>query len=291
MDYVFMTDSNSDIPYFIVDKYQIPVVYMPYTLDGVEHFADLGRDPSVGKDFYDKMRAGSTPITSLLPTPVYLDYFEPILKESDLLFIAFSSQLSNTILNVYEAREELLAKYPGRKFVIVDTMSISATQTLLILRAYEMYLAGKPMEEIAEWVDQNKFRAHAVLTVDDLKYLKRGGRISGTAAAFGTMLDLRPILAIGKNGKIVPTEKVQGRKKALRTLADRTAELIENPEEQTLIIIHADSQEDAARLEKLIREKVPAIRDIMIIPVGPVIGTHCGPGTLASCFMGKERPV
>jgi len=286
-----MTDSNSDIPYFIVDKHQIPVVFMPYTLDGVECFADLGRDPSIGKAFYDKMRAGALPITSLLPTPVYIDYFEPILKEQDLLFIAFSSQLSNTILNIYEAREELLKKYPERKFRVVDTMSISAAETLLVLRAHEMYAAGKTMDEIGDWVEENRFRAHAIITVDDLKYLKRGGRISGTAAALGTMLDLRPVLAIGKNGKIVPSEKVQGRKKALRVLADRTAELIENPEDQTLIIINADAQEDAERLQDLIKAKVPGIRDILIIPVGPVIGTHCGPGTVASCFLGKERPL
>jgi DegV family protein with EDD domain len=237
------------------------------------------------------MRAGAMPITSLLPTPVYLEYFEPILKERDLLFIAFSSQLSNTIQNIYEAREELLRKYPGRKFLVADTMSISAPQTLLILRAHEMYRAGKPMEEIAEWVENNRFRSHGIITVDDLKYLKRGGRISGMTAAIGTMLDLRPVLAIGRNGKIVPSEKAQGRRKAIRLLADRTAELIEDPAGQTLIIIHADVPEDARRLEELLRKTVPDIGDIMIVPVGPVIGTHCGPGTLASCFLGKERPL
>jgi EDD domain protein, DegV family len=289
MDYVFMTDSNSDIPYSIVDEHQIPIVYMPYVLEGQEYFADLGRDPEVGKAFYDKMRTGATPVTSLLPTPAYLDYFEPILKENDILFVAFSSQLSNTIQNIYEARKELLEKYPERKFVVVDTMSISAPQTLLILRAHEMYRQGKSMGEIASWLEENKLRAHAILTVDDLKYLKRGGRISGTAAALGSMLDLRPILMMGKNGKIVPAEKVQGRKKALRLLADRTAELIENPEQQTLVVIHADAIEDANRLADLIRQKVPAIKDITIFPVGPVIGTHCGPGTVASCFLGKER--
>ena len=291
MDYVFMTDSNSDIPFSIVDERQIPIVFMPYVLEGTEYFADLGRDPKVGKDFYDRMRAGATPVTSLLPTPAYLDYFEPIIKDNDLLFIAFSSQLSNTIQNIYEARKELLEKYPERKFLVVDTMSISAPQTLIILKAHEMYRDGKSMEEIAEWVENNKLRAHAILTVDDLKYLKRGGRISGTAAALGTMLDLRPVLVLGKNGKIMPSEKVQGRKKALRTLAERTAEIIENPEEQEAVVIHADAIEDAERLADLIRQKVPNIKGVKIFPVGPVIGTHCGPGTVASCFFGKERAI
>lgn len=290
MDYVFMTDSNSDLPYTLQDKYDIPVVYMPYVLNGVEYFADLGRSGD-SKSFFDTMRAGATPVTSLLPTPAYLEYFEPILKEKDLLFLAFSSQLSNTIQNVYAAREELLAKYPERKFIVVDTMSISAPETLLILNAHKLYREGKPMEEVAQWVEENKLRAHAWLTVDDLKYLKRGGRISSTAALLGSMLDLKPVLVLGKGGKITAAEKVQGRKKALRTLVDRTAENIENPEDQTIIVMHADAPEDAQRLEELLHKKLPNLGGIMHIFIGQVIGTHCGPGTVAVCFMGKERTI
>ncbi len=291
MNYVFMSDSDSDLPFTKLDEMQIPMVYMPYVLDGVEYFDDLGRSGNI-KSFYDKMRAGATPVTSLLPTAAYLEYFEPILKEGhDLLFIAFSSQLSNTILNIYEAQKELLEKYPERKFIVVDTMSISAPQINLIMSAFKLYKEGKSMEEVADWVEKNKMRSQAWLTVEDLKYLKRGGRISGTAAMVGSMLDLKPVLVMGKNGKIVPAEKVQGRKKALRILAERTAENIENPEDQSLIIMHADCLEDAQRLEELIRAKVPKLRDIWTIWVGPVIGTHCGPGTLASCFMGKERSI
>ncbi len=291
MDYVFMTDSDSDLHYTQADEMQIPVVRMPYMIDGKEYFDDMGRD-SDPKAFFDKMRAGAAPVTSLLPTAAYLEYFEPYLKEGrDILFLAFSSQLSATIHNIYAAREELLAKYPGRKLLVVDTMSISAAQTLLILQAFDLYKQGKSMEEVAAWVEANKFRAHAWITVEDLKYLKRGGRISSTAAVMGTMLDLKPIVVMGKNGKIVPAEKVQGRKKAMRILAERTAEIIENPESQTLIIMHADCLEDAKRLEELLRQKVPAIKEIRTIMVGPVIGAHCGPGTLASCFMGKERTI
>ena len=291
MDYVFMTDSDSDLHYTQADEMQIPVVRMPYMMDGKEYYDDMGRGGDI-KGFYAKMRSGSVPVTSLLPTPAYLEYFEPILKEGhDILFLAFSSELSATIQNIYAAREELLAKYPGRKMLVVDTLSISAPQTNLILPAFALYKQGKTMEEIAAWVEENKLRSQAWITVEDLKYLKRGGRISGTAAVMGTMLDLKPILAMGKNGKIVPAEKVQGRKKAMRVLAERTAENIENPESQTMIIMHADCLEDAQRLEELIRQKVPAIKAIRTIMVGPVIGAHCGPGTLASCFLGKERPI
>lgn len=289
-NYVFMTDTDSDLPYTLRDEYDIPVVAMPYALNGVEYFDDLGRSHGQ-KDFFDKMREGASASTSLLTKEAYLEYFEPILKENDLLFIAFSSEMSSTIHNIFAAREELLEKYPQRKFMVVDTLSISMPMSLLVLKAHEMYREGKPMEEVAQWVEDNKMRCHGVFTVDDLKYLKRGGRISSTAALMGTMLDLKPVLVEGKNGKIMAAEKVQGRKKALRTVAERTAQLIENPEEQTLYIIHADALEDAQRLEGLIRKSVPTIGNIVINWIGPVIGAHCGPGTVASCFMGKERTL
>ena len=289
-DYVFMTDSDSDLLYSIADERHIPVVRMPYSLDGQEYFDDNGRS-GVEKNLFDRMRKGATPSTSCLPTDAYLEYFEPVLQEKDLLFIAFSSQMSSTINNIFEAREQLLRKYPSRKFIVVDTLSICAPQTLLILGAHDLYTQGKSMEEVEKWVLKNRLRAHAWLTVSDLKYLARGGRISSTSAFFGSMLDIKPIICMGKGGKLDPAEKVQGRKKALRTIVDRTAEYIEHPEEQTIIIMHGDVKEEAETLAKMLRQYIPDIKDIRIQMIGPVIGAHCGPGTLACCFMGKERTI
>ena len=287
--YVFMTDSDSDLLYSIADEKNIPVVHMPYTLDGKEYFDDNGR-AGIEKDFFKRMREGASPSTSLLPTDAYLEYFEPILKEKDLLFVAFSSQMSSTIKNVFEARKILLEKYPERKFTVVDTLSISGPMTVLLLKAHELYEQGKSMDEVEKWLLDNRMRAHAWLTVGDLKYLARGGRISSTSAFFGSMLDIKPIICMGKGGKLDPAEKVQGRKKALRTIVDRTAELIENPEDQTLLILQGDVPEEADRLAELLRQRIPTLRDIRIQIIGPVIGAHCGPGTLAICFMGKKRP-
>lgn len=288
--YVFMTDSDSDLLYSIADEKHIPVVRMPYAIDGKEYLDDNGRS-GVEKQFFARMREGAMPVTSLLSTEVYLEYFEPVLKEKDLLFVAFSSQMSATINNVMEAREQLLKKYPERKFTVVDTLSISGPQTLLILGAHELYEQGKSMEEVEKWLLDNRLRAQAWLTVDDLKYLRRGGRISSTSAVFGTMLDIKPIIVMGKGGKMDPAEKVQGRKKALRTIVERTAENIENPEEQTLLILQADVPEEAERLAEMLRQRIPTLKGIRIQMVGPVIGAHCGPGTLASVFMGKERKI
>ena len=289
--YVFMTDSDSDLLYSIADERHIPVVKMPYILDGKEYFDDNGR-AGIEKEFFAKMRAGAAPSTSLLSTPVYLEYFEPILASGkDLLFVAFSSQMSNTILNIYEAREQLLQKYPERKMIVVDTLSISAPMSLLVMAAHDMYLAGKTMEEIEAWLLENRLRCHAWLTVDDLKYLRRGGRISSTSAIFGSMLDIKPIIVMGKGGKMDPAEKVQGRKKALRTICDRVAENIENPENQTVVILHGDVEEEAQKFADMLKKRIPEIKEIRLQMIGPVIGAHCGPGTIAACFMGKERSI
>ncbi len=289
MDYVFMTDSDSDLPYELKAKYDIPVVYMPYALDGKEYFDDLGQTLD-HKSYYDAMRKGAVAITSALNKQAYLDYFEPILKEKDLLFVAFSSKMSNTINEVYAAREELLKKYPERRFRVVDTLSISCIMTLLVLKAHEMYRAGKSMDEVGDWIEQNRTRANAFFTVEDLKYLRRGGRLSAVAATMGTMLDLKPIITCGKEGKLVSYDKVRGRKKALAYIVEKSVENIVDQKESIGIVLHADAPEDAARLKEALQEKLPEM-EIRIEHIGPVIGAHCGPGTVAFCFMGKERPV
>jgi len=289
--YVFMTDSDSDISYQFADQSDVVMVYMPYVVDGVEYLDDLGRSGKQ-KEYFEKMRGGVAPKTSLLPISAYLEVFEPHLKAGkDILFLAFSSKMSATLENAKKAREELLPSYPGRKILIVDTFSISRPMTLLVEKAYALYKQGRSMEEIAKWVEDNRLRAHAWFTVDDLVYLKRGGRISAMAATMGSLMDLKPILTLCRDGSMTAENKIRGRKSALRYLADKTAENIEDPAGQEMVIMHADAEEDAKRLEALIRERVPNLGKVNIVFVGPVIGAHCGPGTVASVFMGKERTL
>ena len=289
-NYVFMTDSDSDLPYELKVRYDIPVVSMPYTLEGKEYFDNLGQTLD-SKTFFDKMRAGAQPSTSALNETIYLEYFEPVLAEGkDLLFVAFSSQLSATINAVYAARETLLAKYPERKFIVVDTLSISGPMTILILKAHELYRAGKPMEEVAAWLEENKLRAQAWFTVDDLKYLKRGGRISPAVAAIGTMLDLKPILTETCEGKLASADKVRGRRKALNYIVGKAVDNVADQKEAVGIILHADAIDDAQKLQDMLAAKLPDM-ELRIDNVGPVIGTHAGPGTLAFCFLGKKRPM
>ena len=288
MDYVFMTDSDSDLPYDLKVRYDIPVVYMPYTLDGKQYYDDLGQSLDHAA-YFQAMRDGAMATTSALNKQNYLDYFEPILREKDLLFIAFSSQMSMTIREVYAAREELLAKYPERKFIVVDTLSISVPMTLLVLKAHELYRAGKPIEEVAKWVEDNRTRAQAFFTVDDLKYLRRGGRISATAAVMGNMLDLKPIIVEGRDGKLISVDKVRGRKKAVNYIVEHSVEQIEDQKESIGVVLHADAAEEAERMRDMLQARLPEMT-IRVDNIGPVIGAHCGPGTLAFCFLGKERP-
>ena len=289
-DYVLMTDSDSDLPWQYAKEKGIPVVRMPYSLGGQEYFDDNGE--SGGQpEFYDQMRKGASAVTSLLPTAAYLEYFEPILEKSDLLFIAFSSKMSATFNNVLEAREELLAKYPQRKFVVVDTLSISFPMAILVMRAHELYEKGASIEEVEAWLLENRTRSQVFVTVDDLVYLRRGGRISSTSAVVGSMLNIKPILVLTKSGKLEAFGKVQGHKKALKAMVDNVAQNIEDPENQEIFIIHGDARDSADLLKQMLLQKVPQAQKVTIQMIGPVIGAHAGPGTLAICFMGKERPL
>ena len=286
--YVFMTDSDSDLPFHLKEQYNIPVVYMPYALDGKEYFDDLGQMLD-HKSYYDMMRNGAAPVTSALNEASYLDYFEPDLKDGkDLLFVAFSSKLSCTLQAVYSAREKLLEQYPDRKFIVVDTLRISGPMALLVLKAHEMYRAGKSIEDVAAWLEENKLRAQAYFIVDDLKYLKRGGRISATAATVGTMLDLKPIICEAPDGTLTANDKIRGRKKAIAFIVDKMLEAAPDPKESPIIVLNADSIEDAERTKALVEQKLPGA-NVMIENVGPVIGAHAGPGTIAICFIGTKK--
>ena len=288
--YIIMTDSDSDLPYALQQELNIPVVFMPYILDGKEYYDDLGQTLD-HKSFYDKMRAGAAPTTAALNETIYEEQFDPILAGGqDILFLAFSSQLSGTINAMRAARETLLERYPERKFIIVDTLSISAPQTLLVLKAYEMYNAGEEMEAIAEWVENNKLRAQAWFTVDDLKYLQRGGRVSAVSAVLGTVLNLKPILVETREGKLAAAAKVRGRKKAMSYIVEKAVENVVDQKESIGFVLHADCRPDADKLLEMLQEKLPDMT-IRVENVGPVIGAHAGPGVLAFCFIGKERPI
>ncbi|HOV69641.1 MAG TPA: DegV family protein [Clostridia bacterium] len=287
-DYIIMTDSNSELPLEIVKKYNVPFVRMPYYLDGEEYYYDLGENTDI-QDFFRRMRAGSVPTTTTYPPQHYIDLFEPYLQEGkDILFIAFSSRLSNAFEFVTAAAESVRERYPGRRVELVDTKSISGGMALLVYKALLLQEQGKTIDEVKKWVEDNIQRANEYFSVSDLIYLKRGGRISASVAAVGTMLNVKPILILSSHGTIVSIEKAKGRKKSIKALAEYAIQRAEDPGKNPCIIMHGDCEEDALWLKSLIEEQIH-FNEYFIQQLGPVIGTHAGPDTLGVCFFGKVR--
>ena len=293
--YVFITDSDSDLPYDIAEKRNIPVIKMPFSMNGVEYLDENGREgEEKQKEFYRQMREGAVPVTSCLSRINYEEFFEPFLQAGkDIFYIAFSSNMSATLNYAREAWEDLRTRYPGRKLLISDTLSISAPMTLLIEKAHDLYLQGATMEEVDKWVQENRLKAQCWMTVSDLVYLKRGGRLSPTSAFFGTMLDIKPIIVMGREGKMDAAEKTKGRKKAMQVMLERTLANLDDPAGKTIRIMHADCLEDAQALAEKLSQKLQEYEnvDIRIQMIGPVIGSHAGPGAIAIAFLGKERPI
>ena len=288
MDYIIMVDSDSEIPYTWEDDYNVKVLRMPYTVNDKEYEYDLGRDTDI-VEFFDMMRKGAKVTTAQRNPQDFIDMWKPMLEDGkDILYIGFSSQLSGTFHCSELAREEILQSYPGRKILLVDTLTISMPLGLLIKKAIELKAAGKSIGETAEWVENNKQRAQAIFTVDDLQYLKRGGRVTGAQAFFGTLLEVKPVLHVNTQGKLVPLNKVKGRKKALKFLIDSLEARGRDLENELVAIIHADCIKDAENLKAQIESRMK-VKEIMISPIGPVIGSHAGPGTIAVCFLGENR--
>lgn len=292
MSYVFVADSNSDLPYTHVDALGIQMIHMPYMLGSEEYFADLGRNPERLRSFYAAMREGAPAKTSLLPTQFYLEFFTPFLEAGqDILYIAFSFQLSQTQTNAIHAANQLLERFPERRIEIVDTLSISMGYGMIVYEAATRKKNGASFDEVRDYALSARSKSHHWFSVEDLQYLKRGGRLRASAAMFGTLLDVKPLLSVNKEGVIFPFEKTKGRKKAMRTLVQRALECLpDNPEDTIVCVLNADCMNDALSVAAMIKEGAN-VKDIWHAPVGQVVCSHCGPGTLGIVFIGKERTV
>lgn len=288
--YILMTDSDSEMPYRWEEEYDIKTILMPYVINGKEIPYDLGRTVDI-IDFYNQMRAGALVTTVALNPEDFKVFWKPYLDAGkDILYVGFSSQLSGTHDYACLARDEMAALYPDRKIILVDSLAISAPLALLIRECAIMRLEGQSIEAVAQWAQDNKQCANAFFTVDDLVYLKRGGRISSAAAFFGGMLEVKPILHITPEGRLAPFEKIKGRKKALKRIVQIVHENTADPSNAKLIVCHADCEGEAKVVAAMLQEALNP-KEIILNPVGPVIGAHAGPGTIAICFFGKNREI
>ena len=291
-DYIITTDSNTELPLSVAKAYGVVYVPMDYMLDGKEYFYDLGENTDF-KAFFGAMRAGKLPTTSTYPPQYYVELWRPMLESGkDVLHLGFSSRLSAAFSYLSEARGMLNEEFApaGRRVEAIDLLGISGGAALLVYGALQRQKAGEPLDAVANWVRRNIVRSHHWMTVNDLNHLRRGGRLSAANAIVGTMLNVKPILTIDKEGKVVAFDKVKGRRMAVNYLADKVKEFAGEPEENACVILHGDCLEDAQELRRQM-ENHTKFKETFLQNCGPVIGTHAGPDVLGVCFMGKERPI
>ena len=286
---VFFTDTDCELWYTDAEKYNINIIGMPYTLDGVERFYDMGKETDF-KLMYDRMRAGAMPITSALNPQDYVDYFEPIFASGqDVFYVHFSDQLSGTFNYLKLALDELKEKYPERKVILFNTLNISVGGGMIALEAAKLHYLGKSDDEILEFLNEFAPTVATTFVVDSLAHLKRGGRISATSAVIGGLLNIKPILKITTEGKIEKVNTAKGMKKAITMLVNDCVEYVINLEKYPVYIIDADNPEMGDYAENLLKEKLGDKVNIVRLPIGPVIGAHCGPGTVGLVYSASKR--
>ena len=285
----FFIDSNSELWYTRAEELGVEVIGMPYTLDEDDEIAyDLGKNTDF-EEFYDRIRKGACAKTQALNTQNYLDYFEPVLAAGeDIIYIHFSSKMSGTFKQMEQAIEILKEKYPERKILTADTLSISLGEALMVYDCAKMWKAGVKDEDIIRYVEEHRNNYAVNFIVEDLGHLKRGGRLSTMSCIFGTMLNIKPILKINENGEIVKASVSKGLKKGIKDLVqsikDNGTELDKHP----IVIGHACAEEYANELKELINAEFPQA-EVWVQKIGPTIGSHCGPGTFGIAFYTKAR--
>ena len=288
-DYRIITDSTADLSPKLIEELDITVIPMTFILGGKEYKNYPDEHDISNKNFYANLRDGKTSTTNQITTVQFEETFEPFLQQGlDVLYIGFSSGLSGTFNSSLLAVEELQKKYPDRKIISVDSLAASMGEGLLVYDAVQQKRAGLDIEQLARWVEDNRNRLAHWFTVDDLNHLKRGGRVSGTAALFGTMLGIKPVLHVDDEGHLIPMEKVRGRRHSLDALVSHMETTVENAEDQMIFISHGDSLEDAQYVASMVQEKFHP-KGIELNYIGPVIGTHSGPGTIALFYLGKNK--
>ncbi len=286
-EYVIMTDSACDMSPALLAEWGVPFKSLTFRFDGSD--TEYTDQDIPAAEFYAKMRAGSVAKTSAVNSETFLSMFEEALKAGkDVLYLGFSSGLSTTFNSARLASLELKERYPDRTVRVVDTLAASAGFGLLVYLAVEKKKAGATLEEVASYIEEIKWKLCLWFTVDDLVYLKRGGRISPTAAFVGNVLGIKPVLHMDNEGHLINMFKVRGRKTAVANLADQYGKLAEDLAGGTVFISHADCMSDVEELKTMLQTRYGASVHI-VTNVGPVIGAHAGPGTLALFFIGKEK--
>ena len=287
-DFAILTDSCCDLPAELAKEMEVEALPLSVTMDEKEYrnFLD-GRDIGF-REFYETIRKGAMPTTSAVSVGAFEEAMRSVLEAGkDILCLNFSSALSTTYQSAVIAAEDLRAEFPEANIFVVDSLSASLGQGLLVYLCHLEKMNGKTIDQVRDFALKTIPALRAWFTVNDLNHLKRGGRISAATAMFGSMLSIKPVMRVDETGHLVAVSKARGRKASLLALVDEMERQAENPGEQTVFISHGDCREDAEFVAEEIRRRF-GTRDIMIHYIGPVIGSHTGCGVVALFYLGKE---
>ncbi len=291
-EYLLSCESTVDMPFSYVNGRGLNVLFYSYSVDGKEYPDDMERDPDALGRFYGFIADGKVPSTSQINTYAYADYFRELLRQGDVLHIAFGSGMTPSVNNAFEAAEQLKEEFPNRRLIVIDSYCSSSGYGLLVDSAADLWDAGKSMDEVADWTRANCKHVHHQFFTSELQYFKRSGRMSGPAATIATILNICPIMRLNNAGRIIAYDKVRGKKAAIRrTLDEIEATAVGGKDyDGKMFICNANVNADAQELERAILERFPNIKDIRIFNIGTIIASHCGPGTVAAFYFGCERP-
>lgn len=287
MSFAVLTDTSGNLPLSLIEERKIAVIPFSYRMGGQEYTC-LDIEKFDGAAFYQKMKAGETVTTSQISPQQYADFYEPFLQEGlDVIYVSMSSGISGSYNSARLAAEMVKEAYPQRHIHVVDTRGAALGEGLVALRAADCRDEGLSFTEAVERLETLSQRMCNVFTVDDLMFLRRGGRLSNMAAIVGTVLNVKPLLKGDEEGKIVAFAKIRGRRKSIEALAERYEELAVEPEKQVIGVVNAACDEDADLLIELLRQKRPP-KEIIRVGYEPVTGCHVGPGALALFFEGGD---
>ncbi len=291
-DYILTCCSTADMPYEYFNRRNIPFVCFHYNMDGKDYPDDLGQSMSF-KEFYDRIKAGAMPTTSQVNVGQFIEFFEQFLRNGqDILHVSLSTGLSGSYNSACSARERLLASYPERKILIVDSLGASSGYGLIMDTAADMRDKGMGLEEVHSWIEENKLNVHHWFFSTDLTHYKRGGRISAVSAVAGTLLNICPLMNMSYDGKLIPRTKIRGKKHVIEEIVHMMELHAQNGVNYSgkCFISNSLCYDDARKVADLVEERFPNLDGtVMINSVGTVIGSHTGPGTVALFFFGDKR--
>ncbi len=286
--YQILTDSCCDLPYTLLDEIKVDFISMYVEVNGTEMADDLGRNFKID-EFYQKIKDGAMPTTSQVNVGRYVEFFRSYAeKKIPILYICFSSGLSGSYHSAMQAVEILKEDLPEAEVLVVDSLAASGGEGLMVYEAAQKQQAGMSLQELYEWLEENKLTYHHWVTVDDLHHLQRGGRISKTSAAIGGLMNIKPIITVDVAGKLQNVEKIRGRKKALQLVADKISEATTDPANQTIFITTSADQVGAEEVKRHLEENIQP-KEVRIFPLGTTISSHTGLGCIAVFTRGEKR--